>query len=187
MRLFVAVDLPDELKRKVHESLAPLREQGFPVRWIEADTYHLTLKFLGEVRPEDRDSHGEVLRRVASGYRSVQVSLHEPGAFPSLRRPSVLWVGVDATPQLRALKHDLEHGFASLGIDRETRAFRPHVTVGRARDDANAGEFRELEATARSLDADVSFTTERLQLMRSHLNPDGAAYSVEESVTLGEG
>lgn len=187
MRLFVAVDIPDDLKRKVHESLAPLREHGFPVRWIDEETYHLTLKFLGEVRPERRDAFVEVLRRVASGYEPVDIALHEPGAFPSLRRPSVLWVGVDATPQLRALKHDLEHGFASLGIDRETRAFRPHVTVGRARDEANAGEFRELEATARSLDADASFATDRLQLMRSHLNPDGATYSVEESVPLGGG
>lgn len=187
MRLFVAVDLPDALKREVNETLEPLREHGFPVRWIDADTYHLTLKFLGEVRPEQRASFVEVLRRVASGYRPVDVALQGPGAFPSLRRPRVLWVGVDATPQLRALKHDLEHGFASLGIDRETRAFRPHVTVGRALDDANAGEFRDLEGSARSLDADVAFTTDHLQLMRSHLHPDGASYSVEETVPLGEG
>lgn len=186
MRLFVAVDLPDDLKRKVHETLAPLRERGFPVRWLEPDTFHLTLKFLGEVRPEEKGAHGEVLRRVASGYRPVDVGLGEPGAFPSLRRPGVLWVGVDATPQLRALKHDLEHGYASLGIERETRAFRPHVTVGRAEEEANAGEFRGLESAARSLDVGASFTTGGLQIMRSHLSPDGATYSVEETVSLGE-
>lgn len=186
MRLFVAVDLPDDLKRSVHETLTPLREHGFPVRWIEPETYHLTLKFLGEVRPEAMDAHAEVLRRVASGYRPVDVAMEEPGAFPSLRRPSVLWVGVAATPQLRALKHDLEHGYASLGIDRETRAFRPHVTVGRALDEANAGEFRRLESASRSLTVGASFTTGGLELMRSHRHADGATYSVEETVSLGE-
>lgn len=186
MRLFVAIDLPEALKESVYETLAPLREREFPVRWLEPETFHLTLKFIGEVREEERQAHAEVLRRVASGYRPVEVALDEAGAFPSLRRPSVLWVGVEATPQLRALKHDLEHGYASLGIERETRAFRPHVTVGRARDEANAGEFRNLEAAASGLSAATSFTAGRLTLMRSHLNPDGAAYSVVEPVSLEE-
>lgn len=186
MRLFVAIDLPEALKESVHETLAPLRERGFPVRWLDAESFHLTLKFIGEVREERRDSFTQVLRRVAGGYRPVDVALQEAGAFPSLRRPRVLWVGVEATPQLRALKHDLEHGYASLGVERETRAFRPHVTVGRALDEANAGEFRNLEAAAREVSADTAFAAGRLDLMRSHLGPDGASYSVVESVSLGE-
>ncbi len=184
MRLFVAINLPDDVRTAVREAVRPLEERGLPARWLDPDSYHVTMKFIGEVRPGREEPCVEVLRRVCSAYRPADLSLGEVGAFPSLRRPNVLWVGVERTPQLRALKHDLEHGYASLGIDRETRAFRPHVTVARAHDEANAGEFRLLEDLAREIDVDASFTAEHLDLMRSRLRSDGAVYSVEREVPL---
>lgn len=187
MRLFVAINLPDDVRRQVHEAVEVVRERDLPARWTDPEHYHVTLKFVGEVRPDRRADHVEVLRRVASGYRPVEVNLGEVGAFPSLRRPRVIWLGVDATPQLRALKHDLEHGYASLGVDRETRAFRPHVTLARAEDGAAAGEFRELEELAGGVEFEASFTARHLDLMRSRLRPGGAVYSVEERMELEEG
>jgi 2'-5' RNA ligase len=187
MRLFVAINLPEETRAAVREAVRPLEERGLPARWIDPESYHVTMKFIGEVRPDRGEPYVEVLRRVCSGYRPADLSLEEVGAFPSLRRPNVLWVGVEPTPQLRALKHDLEHGYASLGVDRETRAFRPHVTVARAHDDANAGEFRLLEDLAREIELEASFTAEHLDLMRSRLRSDGAVYSVEREVPLTGG
>ncbi len=189
MRLFVAINLPDGLREDIHEAVSPLREDGLPARWVDPGHYHVTMKFIGEVRPDDRDAMEEVLRRCVSGYRPVDVGLEEIGAFPSLRRPRVIWLGVTPTPQLRALKHDLEHAYARLGIDRETRAFRPHVTLGRARDDAEAGDFRALEALARDIEVEADFMATHLDLMRSHLRPEGAEYDVEAQVPLrpGEG
>ena len=187
MRLFVAINLPEEVRAAVREAVRPLEERGLPARWLDPDSYHVTMKFIGEVRPGSGEEHVEVLRRVCSGYRPADLRLEEVGAFPSLRRPSVVWVGVDPTPQLRALKHDLEHGYASLGVDRETRAFRPHVTVARAHDDASAGEFRALEDLARQIDVDAAFTARHLDLMRSRLKSRGAVYSVEREVPLSGG
>lgn len=187
MRLFVAINLPEEVRKAVREAVKPLEERGLPARWLNPESYHVTLKFIGEVRPDREADCVEVLRRVCSGYRPADLTLEEVGAFPSLRRPNVVWVGVDPTPQLRALKHDLEHGYASLGVDRETRAFRPHVTVARAHDDANAGEFRLLEDLARGIDLEASFTARHLDLMRSRLRSDGAVYSVEHEVSLSGG
>ena len=187
MRLFVAINLPEEIRAAVREAVRPLEERGLPARWLDPGSYHVTMKFIGEIRPDSGEPYVEVLRRVCSGYRPADLSLEEVGAFPSLRRPNVLWVGVDPTPQLRALKHDLEHGYASLGVDRETRAFRPHVTVARAHDDANAGEFRTLEDLAREIDVEASFTAEHLDLMRSRLRSDGAVYTVEREVPLTGG
>lgn len=184
MRLFVAINLPEETRTAVREAIRPLEERGLPARWLDPESYHVTMKFIGEVRPGQEEDCVEVLRRVCSGYRPADLTLEEVGAFPSLRRPNVLWVGVDPTPQLRALKHDLEHGYASLGVERETRAFRPHVTVARAHDDANAGEFRLLEDLAREIDLDASFTARHLELMRSRLRSDGPVYSVEREVPL---
>lgn len=187
MRLFVAINLPEDVREKVHEAVAVVRDRGMPARWTEHDSYHVTLKFIGEVRPDRRDDHVEVLRRIASGYRPVDMTIRELGAFPSLRRPRVIWMGVEPTPQLRALKHDLEHGYASLGVERETRAFRPHVTLARAEDTAAAGEFRELEDLAGEVELEESFTAEHLDLMRSRLRPEGAVYSVEARMELEGG
>lgn len=185
MRLFVAIDLPDPVRREVRDATAPLREADLPVRWVEPDKYHVTMKFLGEMRPEAREDAVRLLRRAASGSSSMELELESMGAFPSLRRPRVLWVGVGATPPLRALKHDLEHAFARMGVEMETRAFRPHVTVGRAREGAGAGEFRALEELADEVSPQESFTVEHLELMRSRLRPEGAVYTVEERVPLG--
>lgn len=187
MRLFVAVNLPADVRRKVEEAVAVVRDRGMPARWTDASQYHVTLKFIGRVRPDRRDAHAEVLRRIGSGYRPVDVTVGELGAFPSLRRPRVIWMGVEATPQLRALKHDLEHGYASLGVDRETRAFRPHVTLARAEEDAAAGAFRELEDLAGRVELEESFTARHLDLMRSRLRPEGPAYAVEERIDLEGG
>lgn len=187
MRLFVAINLPDGLREDIHGAVSALREDGLPARWVDPGQYHVTMKFIGEVRPDERDAMEEVLRRCVSGYRPVDVGLEEIGAFPSLRRPRVIWLGVTPTPQLRALKHDLEHAYARLGIDRETRAFRPHVTLGRARDDAEAGDFRALEALARDIEVEAEFVATHLDLMRSRLQSDGAVHDVEAQVPLRPG
>lgn len=187
MRLFVAINLPDALREEVHEAVAPLREDGVPARWVDASSYHLTMKFIGEVRPDDRHAAEAMLRRCVSGYRPVDVGMEGVGAFPSLRRPRVIWLGVAPTPQLRALKHDLEHAYARLGVERETRAFRPHVTLGRVPDDADAGDFRKLESLAREIRVDAEFTASHLDLMRSRLRPDGPEYAVEARVPLRPG
>lgn len=185
MRLFVAINLPEDLREAVHEATGPLREDGLPARWVDPHDYHVTMKFIGEVRPEHRDAMAQMLRRTLSGYQPFELALEELGAFPSLRRPRVIWLGVSATPQLRALKHDLEHAYAELGVDRETRAFRPHITLGRANDSAEAGEFRELERLSAEIDVDGEFPVTHLDLMRSTLKPDGPVYHVEEAVPVG--
>jgi 2'-5' RNA ligase len=187
MRLFVAINLPDALREEIHDAVAPLREDGVPARWVKASSYHVTMKFIGEVRPDDGNAMEEMLRRCVSGYRPVAVGLEEVGAFPSLRRPRVIWLGVTPTPQLRALKHDLEHAYARLGIERETRAFRPHVTLGRVDDDADAGDFRDFESLAREIGVEAQFTASHLDLMRSRLRPDGPEYSLEARVALSPG
>lgn len=187
MRLFVAINLPDDVRRRVHEGVAGVRDREMPARWTDPDQYHVTLKFIGQVRPDRRDDHVEVLRRIGAGYRPVELTVRELGAFPSLRRPRVIWIGVHPTPQLRALKHDLEHGYASLGVERETRAFRPHVTLARAEDGAAAGQFRDLEDLAGEVDLEETFTAGHLDLMRSRLRPEGPEYSVEERMELEGG
>ncbi len=184
MRLFIALNLPARARKSVHRAAKPLREVGLPVRWLEPETYHLTLKFLGDVRPEVAPQVEEVVDRVAGNTRPFAMDVEGFGAFPTIRRPSVLWIGVEPTPALRCLKQDLEWALADLGFNRETRAFHPHVTLGRSESEDGAGAFRGLDALAASLEFRGHVDLRTVDLMRSHLSRGGARYSTVRSSEL---
>ena len=176
MRLFIALNLPESERERIFEAARPLREEGFPVRWIEPENFHLTLKFLGNVRSETLPAVEKVVRKVAAETQAFQVSLRGFGAFPTIRRPRVLWIGVEPSPALRCLKQDLEWGLASHGFERETRAFHPHVTLGRAAEGEGAGVFRGLDELAAKLDYTGTVSLDTVDVMRSQLSRKGARY-----------
>jgi 2'-5' RNA ligase len=185
MRLFVAINPPDEERDRLFEATRPLREQGLPVRWVEPESVHLTLKFLGWVRPERVDRVVEVIGEAAAKTGAFDLPVTGFGAFPSLRRPRVIWAGVEATPSLRCVKHDLEWMLAPLGFEREVRAFQPHLTLGRARKDAQAGDFRDFEVVIAELGYTATFPVETIDLMQSNLSRSGARYERIASAPLG--
>ncbi len=187
MRLFIALNLPAAERRRLHRAAKPLRESGLPIKWLPPESYHLTLKFLGEVPPDDAKKVDAVVAAIAAKSKPFPLELGDFGAFPSLRRPRVVWCGAHALPQLRALKHDLEWELASLGFERELRAFHPHVTLGRAGAEALAGEFRGLEEIANSLQYSAVVQPSTVDLMQSRLAPAGATYTRIARMTLGPG
>lgn len=185
MRLFIALNLPADVRDALYTATAPLRAAGFPVRWVRAESLHVTLKFLGWVRPERVDEIREAMAGAAANSQPFELHVGRIGAFPSLRRPRVLWVGVEATPPLRGLKQDLEWAFAALGFETELRAFQPHITLGRAVREAGAGDFRQLEAVLADVAAEAVAPVREIDLMRSHLSPSGARYERIAAVPLG--
>lgn len=182
MRLFIALNLPDEVRRALHEATAPLRE-AVPrgVAWVRPEGLHLTLKFLGDVDDARAADVAAALRRVAAGHAAVRVSISGVGAFPSLARPRVVWAGVEATPRLELLQHDVEAACAALGFEVEGRAFRPHVTLGRVRpgpraSDASVESLRALAAVAPRVAPSGDVVVPTLDLMASTLTPGGARH-----------
>ncbi len=184
MRLFIALNLPKKERTRIHRAARALRDRELPVRWVEADDYHLTLKFLGDVRGGSRDPVEHVMEKVAGETPAFEVTVKGFGAFPTIRRPRVLWIGAQATPELRCLKQDLEWGLAEHGFERETRAFHPHVTLGRADEEGGAGAFRGLDDVVADLNHASTFTVRSLDLMRSKLTKSGPQYSIERSIRL---
>lgn len=184
MRLFVAVDFPRDLRERMLEVTRPVRSKDLPLRWLGVDQLHLTLKFLGEVPRDDLSEARGILEEVASDYRPFDVGFREMGAFPTLRSPRVVWLGVEPVLELRSAKHDLEHAYARMGIERETRAFRPHVTVARVQGRSTTGTLRRLESLAREVTLDEEYRVEEFHLVRSHLRPDGAEYETIHAAPL---
>ncbi len=184
MRLFIALNLPKKEKDRIYRAARKLREAELPVRWVAPETYHLTLKFLGEVRAELLPRIEGVLEEVAKGTGPFTMEIEGFGAFPTIRRPRVLWVGIDPSPALRCLKQDLEWALSEHGFERETRAFHPHLTLGRTTREGGAGLFRGLDDLVATLSYRGEVKVWKLDLMQSHLSPSGARYSVVGSWRL---
>lgn len=184
MRLFIALNLPKKERLKIHRAARVLREAELPVRWVDPDHYHITLKFLGDLRKDKAPGVEEAMAKAAAANRPFTTELGGFGAFPTIRRPRVLWLGVGANPELRCLKQDLEWALGSIGFEPETRSFHPHVTLGRADDRGGAGAFRGLD----DLVAEISFSAEikvhTLDLMSSRSTRGGPQYDVVASAKL---
>ena len=144
MRLFVAIDLPDSVKERLEEIITELRTCRADVRWVHFDLMHVTLKFLGNIEPQELVAIDGVLSRIAANTQPAQGRLHNVGSFPHLRRPRVLWIGVETyNGMLAALHADLDAALAKLGFSKEIRRFHPHITLGRIRGNRRLSALRE--------------------------------------------
>lgn len=185
MRVFVAINFTAKDRQRMVRAARRMRESELPVRWVTPEQMHLTLKFLGEVRPERLGNVEQAIARVAEKTRPFVMKLGGAGAFPTMRRPKVIWLGAEASPELRCLKHDLEWELAPLGFEREVRAFHPHITLGRAEQSARAGDFREFESMVAALEFSAESVVRTVDLMESHLSSRGARYERLMAAKLG--
>lgn len=176
LRLFVAIELSEQERQRLHHAAAPLRAAELPVRWVRPDAYHLTLRFLGEVA-SDRVSELEgALRRAVAGSACFSLGLGGLGGAPGLRRPRVIWVEILESEALQRVHRRLEEALADLGFEPEPRAFRPHLTLGRVRRNGPAGALAGLVELAEVLDFGGEIEVAGLSLVRSHLGSGGARY-----------
>lgn len=191
MRLFVAINLPEDVRTVIRELVKDLRVEDDSVRWTPTDNVHLTLKFLGEVAPSLADQVIGVIEETVPGHPAFGLKLSELGAFPNLRRPRVIWVGVEAgvaPTVLEAICRDLETRLVPLGFEKEGRRFRPHMTIGRVKGGRGRGRFRPVSMEDRFEGIEIrgmTFRVKSVELMESVLKPSGAEYHVKASVKLG--
>jgi 2'-5' RNA ligase len=184
MRVFVAINPSAEMRARLAEASRRLREGGYPVRWVPPDNVHVTLKFLGEIadgRVEEVCSAADAAVGEAAAF---ELAVGGFGAFPTLRRPRVLWTGIGRSEKLEMLHARAEDGLAELGYPREDRAFRPHLTIGRAQKHARPNEFNGLDELVEKLEYDDVFQVRSVDVMRSRLMPSGALYDVIHSAEL---
>lgn len=184
MRLFIAINLPPDLRQRLWDAAEPLRSAGYPVRWVAPDGVHLTLKFLGEVRPEREPQVASAIDLAIQGAKPFTLPVSGFGAFPSLGRPRVVWAGCEPVPALELLQHRVEQEMEQLGFPLEGRSFHPHLTLGRAQPEGRGGSFRDLEDRVSALDFADAATVESVDLMESHLGREGAHYTRRHAARL---
>jgi 2'-5' RNA ligase len=181
VRSFVAVELPEDAQDRlaiIQQQLRHGAEQG--VKWVDPRGVHLTLKFLGNVPAAKLPEIEQALRVSVPAYLPLRLGLGEVGAFPSVRSPRVIWVGLRGEiDRLAALQDAVERALEPLGFPREGRAFAPHLTLGRAREGISLEERRRVSESIGNVSrvGDLSFEVVSIVVMRSQLTRKGAIYS----------
>jgi 2'-5' RNA ligase len=183
LRTFIAVELNPNHKQALCEAQNKLSSIGADVKWVAPENCHITLKFLGQTPERQIRPIAQLLDDTARQTSPFEIELGELGAFPSLDKPQVLWVGLNKGPlPLIELSKILEERLLTLGFLKEARAFTPHITIGRSKTDRR---IKELSLALRS--TPVVSTTESvrgLTLFQSVLSSQGPRYSVIHRAAL---
>jgi RNA 2',3'-cyclic 3'-phosphodiesterase len=190
VRAFIAVDLPPDLQERLAQVIHKLKEQmgDVPVRWVPAENMHLTLKFLGDVSMSNLDVLKDILRGEAVDREQMVISLGTLGAYPKVRRPRVIWVGMEAPAELDALQRSIDKQTARVGYARDNRPFAPHITLGRVSRNATPDEVRIIGDVLNTMNIGYLGVARigAVHLYRSDLQSDGAVYSRIYSAPIGD-
>jgi 2'-5' RNA ligase len=190
IRCFIAIELPEEIKAALSRLQAQLKSGAqSSVKWVNPYSIHLTLKFLGNVNADMMSQITEAIAEAARGVSPLHLEIKGLGVFPNLRRVQVVWVGISGDlEKLLQLQKGIESRLAELGFTPEGRAFTPHLTLARVREQASAEERQKLGELIAStkFEAEYTFPVEAVSLIRSQLTREGAIYSKISSVELGK-
>ncbi|MHB9034092.1 MAG: RNA 2',3'-cyclic phosphodiesterase [Anaerolineae bacterium] len=189
VRAFIAAELDESLLGKILVIQDALRAApgGRAVTWVKPEGIHLTFNFLGDTAEERLPGIYQAVERVCKQHRVMSIPVQDLGCFPRINHPRVIWVGLqDDKHQTQYLQKALENELTSLGFSREERAFQPHLTLGRVRNSALAGEVDALGRTiaAQNIGSLGNLTIETVSVIASTLTPNGAVYRILHSAPL---
>lgn len=181
VRLFVACEIPDDVKEAIGETIEGLRKKSGPaVRWIKPEGVHVTLKFLGEVPVKKLPAIKLAIQEAVVGHSPFELEFSNIGTFGGREGLRIMWVGIAGDVlRLEALVRAVNAALTVVGFEPERRPFRPHLTLGRVRDEIGTRQRAEIEvAVGKTEVPGVSWRTSQVSLMRSRLGPGGASYEV---------
>lgn len=145
MRCYFALPIPDPVQQRLADALMGWRRQWPAVKWEHPAALHLTLQFVGDWPPERAQ---ELSAAAAINWQPFSLCISSLGAFPDPRRPRLLWAGVEHSQPLHNLAGSLAARLNSLGIERDARPFRPHISLGRVAAGAKLGAWAPAAASA---------------------------------------
>ncbi|HVN86944.1 MAG TPA: RNA 2',3'-cyclic phosphodiesterase [Candidatus Binatia bacterium] len=184
VRTFVAVDLETAAHAALVRLKAELARAGGDVRWVRDDGLHATMKFLGSVAAARLGDVRSAVARAVSSLARFTMRVRGLGAFPSIERPRVLWVGIDAPP-LIDLARAVDGALVALGFPPEARPFHPHITLGRVR--GHRGWNVLARAIERHWNDDFGVSSvDRVTVYRSELRRGGSIYSPLWTTSLSD-
>jgi 2'-5' RNA ligase len=173
MRVFIAIDVPAEIRQRLAAIQDKLRPASSAARWVSTDSIHITLKFMGEIPEERREDIDSALTGLS--WLPMSIAVRGIGFFPGVRSPRILWAGVEC-PTMEGLANEVDTRLVQAGFDSEKRAFRAHLTLARTKERRlenalvkTAEPFEETEFG--------TFVADRCYLYQSTLRPAGSVYT----------
>lgn len=195
-RIFIAVNLPEQIKKQLYSCKDKWPE--LPCRWTKKDNLHITLIFLGYLLDEEMLEICGIAKSVAKNHSPFTVTLnkilygppyqskHGTWQAPKKNPPRMVWAEGEKSAEISKLKNDLEKAIAAsedLQISSESRIFSPHITLGRIQ----AWQFRKMEPEERpevNEEINLNFEVNSIEVMESELKRGGAEYIILESCPL---
>jgi len=187
MRLFVALDIDDNIRGRITTFIDGVRGFASDARWVRPESLHVTLKFIGEKSEEEVENIKRALKTIEAG--AVQISICGYGFFPTARAPRVFWIGIEAGANLNSLAATVDDMLAKLDIPKEQHAFSAHLTVARGvggsgsprrqQGDGKNSTFQRLQEKLAALPAPEfgTMTAREFFLYQSQLSPRGSKYT----------
>lgn len=179
MRLFIAIEVSDDIRRRLKSLLDELRGIAPQVKWVRAANLHVTLKFLGNTDAAKIAAISTALQSIRSP-QPVSLEFRGLGFFPNERRPRVFWAGMTSFPNLPVLAADIDRAVHQFGVPLEERPFTPHLTLARF---DPPGLPPKLAAVLKQHSSENfgSLLTREFHLIESKLKSTGAEYTTIQS------
>jgi 2'-5' RNA ligase len=183
IRTFIAIKISSELEKAFKNLLKELKKICCNVKWVNPESIHLTLKFLGNLTKSNIKEVFKGTKEAIRDFSSFQIKTKESGAFPSIKKPRVFWVGLEADNQtLIQLQNKIDDELFRLGFEKDPRRFHPHLTVGRVGSPKNIEEV--IQKFVEYPFPEIRFKVDQILIMKSELTPKGALYSIQNAISL---
>jgi 2'-5' RNA ligase len=177
MRCFLAIELPPDVIHRLSQLSAHMRRCPVRASWVHAEHMHLTLRFLGDIDDAQASAISLYLRDAFSVSRPFTLLAQAVGAFPTLRRPSIVWAGIGPlTGPLDSVQTHCEHAAQHIGLRPESKPFHPHITLARIKDHRPPADLTQAIERERTFTAG-EFTVRGVSLFSSELTPRGPNYA----------
>lgn len=182
IRAFIALPLPSEIQRQFADIQRQLIETQAEVKWDGSEKFHITLKFLGDVDSAQPPFIAKEVENSIGGIAPFDLPFVSLGAFPTVSRPRVVWIGTQQNEHVQGIQERVERVCSSFGFAKEDRPFHTHVTLGRVKGDRNLDRLtaRLKSITFKPLIARCS----EIHIIRSELKPTGSVYTLLNSIPL---
>ena len=180
LRAFIAVEIPLEIRQEIQRATSNLRrDAGSLVRWVAMENMHLTLKFLGNIPSANVEALTQMIHAETDSFNCFDIHLTSIGSFPSPKRPRVIYIGIQAPAALEAFQRQLESATRRLGYTAEERAFAPHLTIGRVRQNIPVDDQQRIRSALEesTIDSLGTARVNSVHLYKSDLKPTGPLYT----------
>ncbi len=185
VRTFIAVELPDHLKRETDKLIVGLKPLADGVRWVKAANLHFTLRFLGDIEHDSISILEDNLKGNLVDVKPFSLKLSGLGCFPNMRRPRVVWVGADGDlDELKKLARSVESACRNSGFEKADKPFSAHLTIGRVKYPKG---LDQLTTSLQNTEFEPEqFQVDEVVVFKSDLSPRGPTYTPLAKVGLGQ-